>query len=70
MFCQRCRGLLVLETFGDLRQETASICPATRCINCGCVEDSVVRANRHHTPVAQPSAHQGMTALKARFHSA
>jgi uncharacterized Zn finger protein len=46
MRCPRCRGLLVHETFGDLRQERARMSPATRCINCGCVEDSVVRANR------------------------
>lgn len=46
MRCQRCRGLLVPETFGDLNVETNSLCTATRCINCGCVEDLVVRANR------------------------
>ena len=52
MICQRCRGLLVRETFGDLREEPGCMYPAIRCINCGYIEDSVVRANRlHHSPV-------------------
>ena len=46
MVCQRCRGLLVCETFDDLNIETDSLYTATRCINCGCIEDVVVRANR------------------------
>jgi hypothetical protein len=46
MVCQRCRGLLVCETFNDLNIETDSLYRSTRCINCGCIEDAVVRANR------------------------
>ncbi len=46
MVCQRCRGLLVCETFDDLSSGTDSLYRATRCINCGCIEDAVVRANR------------------------
>lgn len=46
MHCQRRRGLLVPENFCDLSVETNSLRMATRCINCGCVEDTVVRANR------------------------
>lgn len=46
MCCQRCRGLLVRETIGDLRVETGCMGLATRCINCGYIEDSVMRANR------------------------
>ena len=46
MVCQRCRGLLVCETFDDLNIETNALYSATRCINCGCIEDAVVRANR------------------------
>lgn len=60
MLCQRCRGLLVRETFGDLLEETGSLCPATRCLNCGCIEDSVIRANRLRSPLAQRSARHGM----------
>ena len=54
MFCQRCRGLLVREAFDDLRAEAACMCPATRCINCGYIEDSVVRANRLYPPTKRP----------------
>lgn len=51
MVCQRCRGLLVQETFGDRIDKTGGLSTATRCINCGCVEDAVVRANRFRPPV-------------------
>ena len=60
MLCQRCRGLLVRETFDDRKEETDRMCPATRCINCGCIEDSVVRANRLRPPVAKRSVPHGM----------
>jgi hypothetical protein len=60
MRCQRCRGLLVRETFGDLREEAGCMCPATRCTNCGYIEDSVVRANRLHPPAAKRSTPRGM----------
>lgn len=46
MVCQRCRGLLVCETFDDLNIRTDTLYTATRCINCGCIEDAIVRANR------------------------
>ena len=46
MVCQRCRGLLIWETFDDLSSGTDPLYRATRCINCGCIEDAVVRANR------------------------
>jgi hypothetical protein len=59
MLCQRCRGLLVRETFDDLREETARMCLATRCINCGYIEDPVVRANRLRSHVARRSAPRG-----------
>ncbi len=55
MACRRCSGLLVPETFDSLREETARLYPATRCINCGSIEDSVVRANRLRPPAAPRS---------------
>jgi hypothetical protein len=60
MLCQRCSGLLVRETFDDLREGTGCLCPAIRCINCGYIEDSVVRANRLRPPAAKRSAPHGM----------
>ena len=53
MVCQRCRGLLVRETFDGLSQEADMMYLATRCINCGSIEDFVVRANRLHPPAAK-----------------
>ena len=45
MRCQRCRGLMVCETFDDLNIATDSLYSAARCINCGCIEDAVIRTN-------------------------
>ena len=53
MLCQRCRGLLVRETFDGLSPEAGNLCMTTRCINCGYIEDSVVRANRLHPPAVK-----------------
>jgi hypothetical protein len=50
MLCQRCKGLVIRETFGELRDEIGRMCLITRCVNCGCIEDSVVRANRLRHP--------------------
>lgn len=46
MVCRRCHGLLVCEMFEDLNIDTDSLYTGTRCINCGCIEDTVIRANR------------------------
>ena len=51
MTCHRCRGLLVkdqslVESLSDLSDVTGCMGPAMRCINCGNLEDPVVRANR------------------------
>jgi hypothetical protein len=53
MFCQRCRGLLVRETFDDLREGPCCKGLATRCINCGYLEDSVMRTNRLCPPAVK-----------------
>jgi hypothetical protein len=50
MRCQRCGGLLIRANFGELRDEIGHMCLATRCVNCGSIEDSVVRANRLRRP--------------------
>ena len=63
MICQRCRGLLVRETFGDLRGETACLSPAIRCINCGYIEDSVVRANRLHPLAEKRTVSRGVVGM-------
>lgn len=59
MRCQRCRGLMVCETFDDLNIETDSLYSATRCINCGCIEDAVVRANRSRPSVRRRATPRG-----------
>ena len=43
MVCPRCRGFLVCEMFYELSNDTESL--HTRCINCGCIDDAVMRAD-------------------------
>ncbi len=57
MTCHRCGGLLVndqsvVESISDLNDRTGRMGPSIRCINCGYIEDPVVRANRLRPPVA------------------
>lgn len=57
MTCRRCRGLLVkdqsdLITRYDLSEASGYGGPILRCINCGYIEDPVVRANRLRPPKA------------------
>lgn len=44
-------GVMVSQTFDDLNIEINPLCTATRCINCGWIENAVVRANRFHRSV-------------------
>lgn len=60
MLCQRCRGLLVRVTFDDLSEEIGRVSPATRCVNCGCIEDEIVLANRLRPPMPNRSEPRGM----------
>lgn len=47
MSCERCGGLLVVDTLSDLMEEKFSTGIKTvRCLNCGNVEDAIIRANR------------------------
>ena len=61
MTCHRCRGLLIndqsdLITRYDLSEASGYVGPTLRCINCGYVEDPVVRANRLHPSMADQVA--------------
>jgi hypothetical protein len=69
MLCQRCRGLLVRETFDELREEIGRMCLATRCVNCGCIEDSVVLANRLRSPAVKRSMPHGMAKGRSYAHT-
>jgi hypothetical protein len=60
MVCQRCRGLLVREIFDDLSIETDAFYTATRCLNCGCIEDAVIRANRSRRLERRRATPRGM----------
>ena len=66
MRCQRYKGLIVRETHSELREKTGCMSPTARCINCGYIEDSVVRANRVHSPAKKRSMPRVMV-KKSRF---
>ena len=63
MLCKRCRGLLVRETFGGLSPEADMLCLATRCLNCGSLEDSVIVANRLRPHAAKRAVPRGMVGM-------
>ena len=45
MLCIRCGGLL-LQNWWDSLESGSERTPSTRCVNCGCIDDPVIRANR------------------------
>ncbi|HEV8326104.1 MAG TPA: hypothetical protein VGQ08_01365 [Nitrospiraceae bacterium] len=56
MTCHRCSGLLVNDqSVSSDRDDSSEIIgymgPTARCINCGYLEDPVIRANRLHPPL-------------------
>lgn len=51
MACMRCGGLLVTDEFADLWESTGPMeFQGVRCLNCGFIEDDVIRANRLQPP--------------------
>jgi hypothetical protein len=47
MLCERCGGLMVIETICDLmKEEFRRGSDTTRCLNCGNFEDTIIRTNR------------------------
>lgn len=72
MTCLRCGGALVVEIFADLREGGgAPAFEGERCLNCGAIEDAVVRANRQSPPVVSYSRTGGavgrVRAVSLRF---
>ena len=47
MSCERCGGLMVIDSVGDdLGKDSRPGMNAERCINCGNFEDSLIQSNR------------------------
>lgn len=63
MLCQRCRGLLVRETFDGLSPEADRMCLATRCLNCGSLEDSVILTNRLRPHAEKRAVPRGLVGM-------
>ena len=45
MPCERCGGFMVFDAFCD-PQEKEPATGTTRCLNCGNIEDTIIRTNR------------------------
>lgn len=61
MLCTRCGGLLIIDDSMDLNLESSQIRPqGYRCVNCGCIEDPTILANRRH---ALSAKHLGLCEL-------
>ncbi len=53
MACRRCGGFAVVETLWDGAAGAGHLqVPQTRCVNCGWIEDPVIRANRRSPPTS------------------
>jgi hypothetical protein len=48
MLCTRCGGLL-MQNWWDSKESVQERMPSTRCVNCGCIDDPVIRANRRQS---------------------
>jgi hypothetical protein len=58
MSCERCGGLMVIETICDLMdRESCTGIDATRCLNCGNFEDARIRTNRVISRLPNMSCH-------------
>lgn len=55
MSCERCGGMMVIETICDLMEgESRTGIDTTRCLNCGNFEDSIIRTNRVVSRLPRP----------------
>jgi hypothetical protein len=51
MCCHRCKGLMIRDSFVDLRDDTGRLTfEGWRCLNCGEVVDPLVLVHRDDTP--------------------
>jgi len=48
MPCMRCGGLMIENWWGGIDSVKQRKLQGTRCVNCGCIDDPVIRANRRH----------------------
>ncbi|HYM38412.1 MAG TPA: hypothetical protein VES96_08415 [Nitrospiraceae bacterium] len=61
MACIRCGGLQVVDDFADLWAVTGPMeFRGARCLNCGFIEDPVIRANRLQPPLTHRPQPSGM----------
>lgn len=59
MYCKRCNGLMIRDSFLDLRDDTGRLTfEGWRCLNCGEVVDPVVLTHRIEVPTGP---YQGRT---------
>jgi hypothetical protein len=65
MSCTRCGGTVVMEGFSDEKSSNVEF-QGARCLNCGHIDDPVIRANRVQ-PALQRSRPAGMVGVGRGF---
>ena len=54
MSCERCGGLMVIDTFcNPMEKESPTGTGTIRCLNCGNLEDTIIRTNRASSRLQQ-----------------
>ena len=52
MICSRCQGLMTVDSFIDMEEDTGQLwLAAWRCVNCGQVTDPGIIRNRRNVPI-------------------
>ena len=59
MLCKRCGGLLIENWWDPNNCVQPKRLLSTRCVNCGCIDDPVIRANRRHPHRARMTLTRG-----------
>jgi hypothetical protein len=59
MPCMRCGGLMIENWWGGIGSVKQRKLQGSRCVNCGCIDDPVIRANRRHPRRVQMSILRG-----------
>ncbi|MCC2643362.1 MAG: hypothetical protein K0S45_3775 [Nitrospira sp.] len=59
MTCMRCGGLMIENWWGGIGSVKQRKLQGTRCVNCGCIDDPVIRANKRHSHPIRMSVPRG-----------
>ena len=68
MTCNRCAGTLVQDWLTDILDETGNTrCEGLRCINCGNIQDSLIRRHQEYALAGRLPSREGGRRRMARL---